>query len=212
MAETEDTLAEYLRLTAALHDAQTGSTEWLTASPDTSVSSDLDRVAWQPFPHRGEQGPGRWVWAYRASQESGSRPTVRGRLRPGRARVLIVGNGLLGDRLLAELTRHSSYQVVGRVCRRIGGEAALDDHERERYDPLEQLDKIAMRDAIDCVVVAASDGRGDLPMHQLLACRFRGIRVEDGVTFYERVCRKVPLDGLRPSHFLFHGGFRWPSR
>ena len=81
----------------------------------------------------------------------------------------------------------------------------------DQCEPLDRLDKIAVREHVRCIVVTMSEQRGDLPMEQLLACRFKGVRIENGVGFYERLTKKIPLEGLKPSYFVFQGGFRWPS-
>jgi sugar transferase (PEP-CTERM system associated) len=70
-----------------------------------------------------------------------------------------------------------------------------------------QLQEIVERENIDKVVVALSDCRGKLPMETLLACKFQGVAVEEGATFYEQVCSKIMLENLRPSWLVFSQGF-----
>src|SRR3990172_1058048 len=59
----------------------------------------------------------------------------------------------------------------------------------------------------DVVVVALSDMRGFFPVKEILECRFRGIRVEEWATFYEKLTSKVYVSGLRPSWLIFSDGF-----
>jgi sugar transferase (PEP-CTERM system associated) len=59
----------------------------------------------------------------------------------------------------------------------------------------------------DIVVVALSDMRGSFPVKEILECRFRGIRVEEWATFYEKLTGKVYVSGLRPSWLIFSDGF-----
>ena len=70
-----------------------------------------------------------------------------------------------------------------------------------------QLQEIIERENIDKVVVALSDCRGKLPMETLLACKFQGVEVEEGATFYEQACSKIMLENLRPSWLVFSQGF-----
>jgi sugar transferase (PEP-CTERM system associated) len=70
-----------------------------------------------------------------------------------------------------------------------------------------QLQDIVEREHIDKIVVALSDRRGKLPMETLLACKLHGVEVEEGTTFYEKVCRKIMLENLRPSWLVFSQGF-----
>ena len=44
-------------------------------------------------------------------------------------------------------------------------------------------------------------------MESLLACKFQGVEVEEGATFYEQVCSKIMLENLRPSWLVFSQGF-----
>lgn len=164
--------------------------------------------------------PVRWVWKYRrvgGDAADSQRPSVWKDETNGIRRahqhggVLVLGNGPLAESLVRQLRqRESPYQLVGHLCRqeKVKG-AALSN---EEYEPLERLDEIARREGVRCIVVAMSEQRGGLPVDQLLACRLQGIRIEDGVAFYEKVGRKIPLAGLKPSYLIFNGGFRWPSR
>ncbi len=63
---------------------------------------------------------------------------------------------------------------------------------------------------IDHVVIALDDSRGRLPMDDLLHCKFSGVKIEDGLSFYERLTGKVHLDALKPSWLIFSDGFRRP--
>jgi exopolysaccharide biosynthesis polyprenyl glycosylphosphotransferase len=58
------------------------------------------------------------------------------------------------------------------------------------------------------IVVAVGDRRDRLPMQLLLESRVRGIIVEDGLEFYERVTGKVAIEALKPSALIHAKGFR----
>src|SRR5438309_2101782 len=62
---------------------------------------------------------------------------------------------------------------------------------------------ICTRERIDRVLVCVSDRRGNLPTAELLDARTRGIEVEDGATFSERLTGRVPLRDITPSWFIF---------
>jgi lipopolysaccharide/colanic/teichoic acid biosynthesis glycosyltransferase len=47
-----------------------------------------------------------------------------------------------------------------------------------------------------------------LPEQALLHARLRGVSVESGVDFYERVAGKMAIESLRPSGLILSGGFR----
>src|SRR5258708_14458946 len=61
---------------------------------------------------------------------------------------------------------------------------------------------------VDRVIVALEDGRGELPVRELLKLRFNGIVVEDSAALLERLTGKLHLNGLSPSSFIFSEGFR----
>ncbi len=54
----------------------------------------------------------------------------------------------------------------------------------------------------------ARDRRGNLPVSDLLACRFRGIEVEEGTQVYERLTGRLAVESLSPSTLVFGDGFR----
>ena len=61
---------------------------------------------------------------------------------------------------------------------------------------------------INRVIVAMQDRRGALPVRELLKLRFDGVVIEDACDLLERLSGKMPLDGLRPSNFIYSEGFR----
>ncbi len=58
------------------------------------------------------------------------------------------------------------------------------------------------------VIVAFTDRRGAFPAEELLALKFRGIEIVEGVDFYERVTSKLYVEAMRPSQLIFARGFR----
>jgi sugar transferase (PEP-CTERM system associated) len=58
------------------------------------------------------------------------------------------------------------------------------------------------------LIVALDDRRGKLPLEALLASKLQGVRIEDGVGFYERLSGKILIERLRPSWLIFGQGFR----
>jgi sugar transferase (PEP-CTERM system associated) len=61
---------------------------------------------------------------------------------------------------------------------------------------------------VNRIIVAMEAQRGELPVEELLALRFQGIKVEEVGTLRERLSGKIQLDGLRPTNFLYSEGFR----
>ena len=73
---------------------------------------------------------------------------------------------------------------------------------------LQQISSICQKTRVDRIVVAVDERRGKLPMDQLLACRLKGIRVDDGIAFTEELCGKISVESLYPSALIFSNGFK----
>lgn len=148
----------------------------------------------------------RWVWRVKPDASTPDRMLQRS--------VLVVGRGALAWSIVLHLqSRRSRYRLVGWLDK----EPCLTDTDMESNTDTDggaqsRLDGIAERTGADCIVVATPDRRGDVPVDQLLACRLKGIDVQDGIAFFERVCRKIALNGLKPGYLVFNGGFKWPPQ
>ena len=124
-------------------------------------------------------------------------------------RVLIIGSGPLAKEVGAEILSLKSlgYQVVGfidkdpaRVGIRLLNPSIIGEYL--------QLPAIAQAEGIDRIIVALTEQRGSLPFDALLQCKLLGIKIEDGVSFFEQMTGKIPLEGLKPSWLIFSDGFK----
>ncbi len=68
--------------------------------------------------------------------------------------------------------------------------------------------RLTDKEKIDLIIIALPDRRSKLPMSALLDCKLKGIQVEEGETFNERVTGNIPLDHLKPSWMVFSSGFK----
>lgn len=130
------------------------------------------------------------------------------RSRPFLERVLILGTSPLAHRLIGEIRAHPHfrYAVVGVV--EDASPAGDPPGGMPLLGPLAQLGKIIEEVEPDRVVVALSERRGRLSVHQLLEARLQGVLVEDGPDTYERLTGKLALESLRPSNLIFSRDFR----
>jgi len=216
MSETEETVSGVLRV-GELSCEQARRflvRQWNMFGTGDHVTSILDEGAQDSSPSDVSPFPARWVWKYRMPSVRKGRGQTGEKTypRPRKQRILVIGDGPLGDRIVAALQRHSSYELVGHLHKQ--HVADTPDLIGDGQDPSEsfaRLEQITARERVHRVVVTMTERRG-LPMDQLLACRFHGIAVEDALEFFERISHKISLEGLTPSYLVFHGGFRWPSR
>ena len=71
-----------------------------------------------------------------------------------------------------------------------------------------QMDRIIQRHAVDKVVVAITERRGEYPVKEMLALRVGGQQVLEWPGFFEKLSGRIPIDNLAPSFFIFNEGFR----
>jgi len=71
-----------------------------------------------------------------------------------------------------------------------------------------QISSICKDAKIDRIVVALDERRGKLPIEQLLGCRLKGIRVDEGFSFTEELGGKLSVENIYPSSLIFSDGFK----
>jgi len=123
---------------------------------------------------------------------------------PFSERVVIMGGG----RLAAELADHITTRPD--LAMRVIGNLAPDDEvpATSRLGGYGDVSDVVWRHRPDRIIVAMPDRRGNLPVTALLACRFRGIHVEEGTQAFERFTRRLAVESLTPSALVFGDGFR----
>ena len=120
-------------------------------------------------------------------------------------RTLIVGNGTLAHELAraAHSRPDLGLDLVGMLAR----DRSQIDAARGVIGTYRDLSDLVSSERIEFVLVAYPDRRGTLPVEQLLEVKFRGVEVEEGVSFYERETGKIFVRELKPSQLIFSEGF-----
>jgi len=77
-----------------------------------------------------------------------------------------------------------------------------------RLGGYDHLEAVVRRYRLDRIIVAMPERRGHLPLADLLDCRTRGVRIEDGAQTFERLTRRLAVESLTPSALIFADGFR----
>jgi len=128
--------------------------------------------------------------------------------RGGAERVLFLGSSPFAASLCEEVAAGSGkrFRIAGVVddaptAERMGGHAPW-------VGPADQLEAIVNRIQPARIVLTMADRRGRIPEQALLQARLRGVKIEEGVDFYERVAGKLAIETLRPSALILSGGFR----
>ncbi|HEX3175954.1 MAG TPA: sugar transferase [Methylomirabilota bacterium] len=124
---------------------------------------------------------------------------------PFSERVVIMGGG----RLAAELAQQIGTRPD--LAMRLVGVLA-PPHEAPAAAPhlgaYGDISDVVRRQRPERIIVAMPDRRGNLPVSALLACRFRGIHVEEGTQAFERFTHRLAVESLTPSALVFGDGFR----
>ena len=122
-------------------------------------------------------------------------------------RILVVGSGDPAVEVAREVLSRpdAGYRIVGFV----GTDSELLG--KSLINPrviglTEQLDDVVSREAIDRIVVAMGERRGQFPTEKLLQLSLAGrVWIEEGASFYERLTGRVSLNMIRPSWLIFTG-------
>lgn len=127
---------------------------------------------------------------------------------PFSERVLIMGAGGLALELAQQIRTRPDLALrflgfLGEAATPTAG--APGGQTLGRYTEVEDA---VRRHRADRIIVAMPDRRGRLPVEALLACRVRGVRIEEGTEVYERLTRRLAVESLTPSALVFSDGFR----
>ncbi len=72
------------------------------------------------------------------------------------------------------------------------------------------VERFAMAERIDRVVLALPERRGGMPIKELLRLKFVGMKIEEAHDMYERITGRILVDHLSPSWLILADGFRQP--
>jgi exopolysaccharide biosynthesis polyprenyl glycosylphosphotransferase len=135
------------------------------------------------------------------------RATVYGLVKrpPFTQRVLVLGDGALAAEVSRQIRTRSDLALT---CLGFLGEAAAATMGGPRLGTYGDVSDVVTQHRPDRIIVAMPDRRGRLPLADLLACRFRGIAIEEGTQAFERFTRRLAVESLSPSALIFGGGFR----
>lgn len=120
-----------------------------------------------------------------------------------RERVYVLGTGERARRLVDALRgrRDLGMDVVGWA-------GALGNGSLTRENLGKKLMALKEERAVDRVIVGLSDGRGLMPVRELLEVRLSGVKVENVTTLLEKISGKIEVLDLNPSWLIFSEGFR----
>jgi exopolysaccharide biosynthesis polyprenyl glycosylphosphotransferase len=124
---------------------------------------------------------------------------------PFTQRVLVLGGGSLASELGRQIDTRPDLALT---CVGFLGEDETGSFAGPRLGTYRDVAQVVGQYRPDRIIVAMPDRRGRLPVTDLLACRFRGIVIEEGTQTFERFTRRLAVESLSPSALIFGGGFR----
>lgn len=121
-------------------------------------------------------------------------------------KVIVIGTGQLANSIALEVEgrRDSVYKILGFVGTK---EPEYNPNRVPVFATIEDMDYILSKESLDRIIVAPDDRRGITPVQTLLQCKLRGIIVEQGVSFYEKIAGKILVERIDPSWIIFSDGF-----
>ncbi|HEX5481600.1 MAG TPA: TIGR03013 family XrtA/PEP-CTERM system glycosyltransferase [Terriglobia bacterium] len=120
-----------------------------------------------------------------------------------RERVYVMGSGERAERLVQSLRSRPDLGLEV-----VGWAGAVGNGSLTREQLASQLIGLKEKDAVDHVIVAMGDGRGKMPVRELLDLRLSGIKIDDATALLEKISGKIEIHELHPSWLIFSEGFR----
>ena len=124
-----------------------------------------------------------------------------------RRKVLMFGAGFRARQILEDLKtplNRKGFKLVGCVA---APDEPIEVEEKYLIDIPGTLQQFVTRHSVSEIVIAVNDRRKGLPMEDLLECKMEGVKIVDGVTFYERESRKDALEMVTRGWLVFSDGF-----
>ena len=121
--------------------------------------------------------------------------------------AVIVGTGRLASDIYNELStrKDAQYRVAAFFGPKVEG---LFDVNIPIYEDKAYLFLVAKDVKAERIIVALDDRRGKTPIRELLECRFKGIPVVQGISFYEELTGKILVERTNPAWLIFSDGFK----
>jgi sugar transferase (PEP-CTERM system associated) len=124
-------------------------------------------------------------------------------------RVLVLGTGSRVVKLAELAQRNQHHVMVGYVAFPPSAQHYVPLPRVLSMAPGESLPSVVEKYGVDEVVVAVRDRRGGgFPVHELLECRLKGVKVTELSTYFEREYQQVSLESLNASWMVLGEGFR----
>lgn len=122
--------------------------------------------------------------------------------------IILIGDGNLASLINQEIENNldSGYKISA-VFSNPGNNILTDHIQAEHYSNYDQICQVAIQQGIKKIVVSLEERRGKYPIRPLLACKMMGMKILDGLSFYEILSGKIIATHTPPSWLIFSEGF-----
>jgi sugar transferase (PEP-CTERM system associated) len=122
-------------------------------------------------------------------------------------KVVIVGQGALASAVADAMSSRADLglELTGMIATSSRDKQTPTD--RPTLGHIESLTEIVRDNEISQIVVALEDSRGAFPVRDLVRLRVQGVEIEDAHSALAALTGRVWLGAVRPSWFVFSGGF-----
>lgn len=119
--------------------------------------------------------------------------------------ILVLGSGKLAKNIKEEVDDKldSGYKIVAFA----GSNRPDFPLGNIPFYDLQDLKSICQRQKVERIVNAVVDGRGALPVNDLISCKLEGIKISNGVSFYEDLTGKILVETVTPTWIIYSQGF-----
>lgn len=123
--------------------------------------------------------------------------------------IMLIGKGVLADKISTaiEEKKDSGYKIASRI---------IDIAKQQKISPshivVSQCNSALLQQALDNkiekIILAFDERRGGTPFYDLILCKLMGgMKIVNGVEFYEELTGKVMVEKINPAWILFSEGF-----
>ena len=127
-------------------------------------------------------------------------------------KILFVGDGELAKMIGEEIQSNlDSGYTISAVFSNPGKSGLADDLNVDRVDDYDRLCEYSLANNVSKVIVALDEKRGHSPVKSLLNCKMHGVKILDGISFYEQIAGKILVGSVPPSWLVFSDGFHRTS-
>ena len=124
-------------------------------------------------------------------------------------KVLMVGDGSLARLIGKEIQSNiDSGYTISAVFSNPGKSNIAEELGTEKKDDYSEIYNYCIENGVKKIIVALEERRGRSPVQALLNCRLMGVKVLEGISFYESLSGKVLASDTPPSWLVFSDGFR----